>query len=696
VFSIKGQIPNRIAIAFGVFSCVALVFPLILQIPSLAIIGGDQSQYAKAAIDLYQSWQNGPIAGWSEMVASMKFKPPILPWTGQFLLPFRDIFGSADAALLYGMAALLLLSLVLFFVSVLKFSPNEIAPAFYGTILAATAPLFQYLFHQYMVEPIQFFVVCWFLWILCNARTWDRSMVLAQLVWASSVTLLSKSSSPAYVVVPGLLASYFLLASGGPVRGWNFHKFSNASAMASGLVAALATVAWYTKNYTAVKAHAMVASSGSVAAYWGKEDSYLNTMIYWFGAIRDSFFPEPVLWLYLVVLAAGIYGFFMKRPLKVGLIDLLALVAIAQLALLILLFSTSSNRVTRYLLAMLPYFSILGVWGIHHAGSRSFLWAICLAMSGIWFFSDGVRRPPGNNLANSKILSEVVDRAFPQGRLGESADSIVAIDPACRGDWLAPVPANYEAAKFALANGISNEMNFHYFGGGFFGSDWEGAWKHLLATNPQSIFVLSPDSPEMQKVRFNKGLQGENRRKFYEVLANRELFQEPRKLSLDGRVLVYYPTEKFEALAGKMRQIKKPTVDLEQTQRLFKNSKIASIKEPAGKVEWKADQGILIHPSGEPTVLDLDLRAMGLKGEIELVGWILQLPVEALDGYSGIFGVKITSGDKILAQQKVTPYENLSLSVDVETTPSLQISVDMGNGTAVWDWFFLGVANRKE
>jgi hypothetical protein len=677
-----------------VFSCVALVFPLILQIPSLAIIGGDQSQYAKAAIDLYQSWQNGPSAGWSEMVASMKSKPPILPWTGQFLLPFRNMFGSADAALLYGMAALVLLSLVLFFVSVLKLSRNEIAPAFYGTILAATAPLFQYLFHEYMVEPIQFFVVCWFLWILCNARTWDRSMVLAQLVWASSLTLLSKSSSPAYVVVPGLLTSYFLLASGGPVRRWNFHKFSNAFAMASGLVAALATVAWYGKNYTAVKAHTMVASSGSVAAYWGKEDTYLNTMIYWLGAIRDAFFPAPVLWLYLVVLLAGAMAFFSRRPFKAGIFDLCALVAIAQLVLLLFLFSFSSNRVTRYLLALLPYFALLGAWGLHHAGSRNFRWAICLAMVGYWLISDGVRRHAGKDLANSKILGEMVQVGFPQSRFGEKAHSIVAIDPACRGDWLAPVPANYEAAKFALAQKTPNEMSFHYLGGGFFGSDWDAAWNHLLTTKPQSIFVLAPDSPELAKVRFNKGLQGANRQKFYQILENRELFHAPKKLDLDGSILVYYPTEKFERLAAKKRQIPKPKVDLTLTRQLFKSVKIVSIQESAGKVEWKENQGILIHPSGVPTVIEVDLRPLGKSGHVELAGWILHLPPEALDEYSGIVGVEIRDGEKILAQQRVTPWDNLKLSVDLETTHSLQISVDMGNGTAVWDWFFLGVAKK--
>jgi hypothetical protein len=694
VFSIKGPIQNRLAIALAVFSCVALVFPLILRIPSLVIIGGDQSQYAKAAIDLYQSWQNGPSAGWSEMVASMKFKPPILPWTGQFLLPFRDIFGSADAALLYGMAALLLLSLLLFFVSVLKFSPNEIAPAFYGTILAATAPLFQHLFHEYMVEPIQFFVVCWFLWILCNAKTWDRSMVLAQLVWASSVTLLSKSSSPAYVVVPGLLASYYMFAGSEPSRRWNFHRLANGFTLASGLIAALATGAWYGKNYTAVKAHTIASSYGSMAAYWGKEDAYFNTMVYWLGAIRDAFFPAPVLWLYLVVLLAGAIAFFSRRPFKVGIFDLCALVAIAQLVLLLFLFSFSSNRVTRYLLALLPYFALLGAWGLHHAGSRDFRWAICLAMLGYWLISDGVRRPPGKDLANSKILGEMVQVGFPQSRFGQKAHSVVAIDPACRGDWLAPVPANYEAAKFALAQKTSNEMNFHYLGGGFFGSDWDAAWNHLLTTNPQSIFALAPDSPDLAKVIFNKGLKGENRQKFYKILENRELFHSPKKLDLDGSILVYYPTEKFERLAAKKRQIPKPKVDLTLTRQLFKSVKIVSIQEPVGKVEWKENQGILIHPGAVPTVIKLDLTSLGKTGLVDLTGWILHLPSEALDEYSGIVGVEIRAGERILVQQRVTPWDNLKLSVDLETIPSLQIRVDMGNGTAVWDWFFLGVAKK--
>ncbi len=82
---------KRGGIFFGVFLCLLLAYPLLHRLHSLAIVGGDQSQYAEAAVDLYRAWGEGFGAGLVEMISSMKFKPPILPWTGQFLLPFHKV-----------------------------------------------------------------------------------------------------------------------------------------------------------------------------------------------------------------------------------------------------------------------------------------------------------------------------------------------------------------------------------------------------------------------------------------------------------------------------------------------------------------------------------------------------------------------------------------------------------------------------
>lgn len=532
---------------------IGVVFPLLQRIPCMAITGGDQSQYAKATIDLYRSWQDGPSVWWLTMVSSMRPKPPILPWISQFFLPFREVLGSTDKALLYGISLLSILALLGLFIAILQLSEYRIAPPYFAILLAATSPLFQYLFNEYLVESAQFLIVCWFILILVYSKSWDRSMLLAQLLLGGSAALLSKASTPSYVIFPGILASYFLLNRGDGERRWNIFIFKNWFSLACGLIVALATSAWYIKNYTVAKAHVIAASSGSVAAYWGKEDSYFNTMAYWLGAIHHSFFPDPVLWLYLLVLAAGAFGFVSKRRFKIAFFDLCVLVAIVQLLLLIILFSFSSNRESRYLLALLPYFALLGAWGLQHAANQKFHWGICLAISGLWLLSDGGRHNAGNDLAKCKVLGEIVQIAFPKILSVEKVNSIIAIDPGCRGDWLAPEPANYEAAKFALAHGIVNQMNFHYLGGGFFGSDWDAAWKHLLATHPMSIFVLSRDSPDLAKVRYNKGLQGENRQRFYHILEDRELFQEPKKMNSDGSVVVYYPTKEFEKLAGGSR-----------------------------------------------------------------------------------------------------------------------------------------------
>lgn len=117
---------------------------------------------------------------------------------------------------------------------------------------------------------------------------------------------------------------------------------------------------------------------------------------------------------------------------------------------------------------------------------------------------------------------------------------------------------------------------------------------------------------------------------------------------------------------------------------------IIFINEPTGKVEIRVNQGIMIHPSGGPTVIEVDLRKLGKRGKGEFSGWISYLPPEAFDEKSGIVRVEIRSGDIILKKSRVTLSDNLNLMVDLESTASLKISVDDGNGTGNWDWFILG------
>jgi hypothetical protein len=84
---------------FSLLVSICAVFPMLERVHYIGITGGDQSQYAKATIDLYRSWQDGSIVWWLTMVGSMKSKPPILPWIGQFVVPLRGLLGSTDSAL---------------------------------------------------------------------------------------------------------------------------------------------------------------------------------------------------------------------------------------------------------------------------------------------------------------------------------------------------------------------------------------------------------------------------------------------------------------------------------------------------------------------------------------------------------------------------------------------------------------------
>ena len=63
------------------------------------------------------------------------------------------------------------------------------------------------------------------------------------------------------------------------------------------------------------------------------------------------------------------------------------------------------------------------------------------------------------------ILNEIVARACSEKQPNRYL-TIVAIDPYLTGDWLAPEPAGYEAAK---RYGLDPPCRFDYAGNGFFG-----------------------------------------------------------------------------------------------------------------------------------------------------------------------------------------------------------------------------------
>jgi len=114
-------------------------------------------------------------------------------------------------------------------------------------------------------------------------------------------------------------------------------------------------------------------------------------------------------------------------------------------------------------------------------------------------------------------------------------------------------------------------------------------------------------------------------------------------------------------------------------------------KQLGGTQDLKLDKdGILIHPGPSPTVVSFAPK--GKLGNITLEGSIKDLPAESKSTPgAGTVGVVISIDGKDGSRRVVTPGKPMEQSIDLSKVQRFSISVDNGNNTAAYDWFYLRV-----
>jgi len=109
-----------------------------------------------------------------------------------------------------------------------------------------------------------------------------------------------------------------------------------------------------------------------------------------------------------------------------------------------------------------------------------------------------------------------------------------------------------------------------------------------------------------------------------------------------------------------------------------------------GKVEWRDETGILIHPGSTPTEALFDVSSM--YGSTDLAFWISGLPQEALGNpKSGTATVEVFLDGVSQGRKKVDRQTNESLSVNLTGVSTMRVVVDDSDGAQLFDWFFMGV-----
>lgn len=542
----------------GVLLAIACVLPALVWIAiDHQPFGGDQSSYAADSVRLYYALAQ-PFEEWpAYMLSANPSRGPGIAWIGQFFVGLGMLIGSVDRALLLLIVLTQVLSLVLIFFAVEAWSKGRREIAGLAVLITASAPLFAGFSHLFYIEPFQMMIVAWFLLILSRVGRWNKAFLIGQLFLASLVTIMMKASSPVYVIIIGF--AILVQAFWGNRRNdsWNWREKGTAITWGIFMLLLAALGAWYWRNLDVVIQHTIASTSSPRAVYWGKEDTFLSTFVYWLMEVRRTFFPWLTMVLSSILIVAAVYVWLRKRN---GNHDSYqdfrkaCIVVGIQILFVLVVFSFGVIRLNRFLLPITPYFAILISWavlqtrargwivmaalafGLQLIMSHAYLFNLVPAQTALFDFSKiGHLHRLNTDTTNMKIMDEIIAIACDDVEQGDAL-TVVAIDPARLGDWLAPVPATYAALK---AYGLHPPCRFGYAGDSFWGASLGDTWDRLVEESAKTVIIMDPAIYAPPERAVNQALTIENHPRLLEMLRTRGVFMEMPPLKSDDGILVF-------------------------------------------------------------------------------------------------------------------------------------------------------------
>lgn len=360
--------------------------PVLLVAPSLiwlardrSVWPWDQAWYAAGSVELFHALIHTPAQWLREMRAVVEAQSPGVVWLGQAFVPLGLALGSVEDGLLVSILATHAAALGLVHRALMELSGGRHANAAAGCLMAASAPLFVGLSHQYFAEPLQLLAVSWFVFIMSAAPRWSGPFTLAQLAAAAAVALSAKVSSPAYCAGPGLVALWHALRrQPASPRGWREPR-----TLVTGLAAILlvaATALWYRRNLAHVLHHVSASVAGPHAEIYGRSEAFLRALAGRSWALVTAFF-RPYAGAALAVLSAVALAWRGARRQSSSRFATAAAVAVLQAAAVLTLLALSPNHEARYLLALLPYCALLMAWAFWRANVPALTAAALVALA---------------------------------------------------------------------------------------------------------------------------------------------------------------------------------------------------------------------------------------------------------------------------------------------------------------------------
>jgi len=337
----------------------------LLVLPNLAWIildkglwRGDPAGYALNSVSLYMNMISNPsLWKWNLLHG---YKAPLLVWLGQFLVPLGDFIGSINFALLLIPLIATYAALIFLFRSLqIVFKSKSIA--LFGCVAAASSPLLHGLSTQFWIEPLQMAVTSWFIYAMVKAGSWNFYSALAQFIIALSLAMLTKVSSPLYIIVPAVVFWMNVLRS--PLS--SSMNWKNLVFLTVSLLFLFPTALFYFNNYEAMLDFARYAATSPL---FGSDKPQMELLMF---VISEGIFLPAVFYSAALLVMFGIV-----RTIQLRAYDNFGgvfLVALFQSAIFTVAWLQSSNADPRYFLPALPYFIILVCWAMAAINNRVFI-----------------------------------------------------------------------------------------------------------------------------------------------------------------------------------------------------------------------------------------------------------------------------------------------------------------------------------
>jgi hypothetical protein len=369
------------------------------------------------------------------------------------------------------------------------------------------------------------------------------------LLLATPMAMLAKVSSPLYCAGPALVALWYLFRpASSSVKSVRNNSYV-VMMFAAGLLLNLAAIRWYSRNITRVIQHVSISSSGPIAEIYGKTDTFLNTMMYWVGALRNSFFLPSIFLLSSALFASAVSLHLIKRRLAPKHFTMCTLIALSQIVIVLTVFSFSTNRELRYLLPLLPYVGLVICWSVAQigapilAGLATLLFLAQLATTygqalGLmtlatttpgWLLVPNTISGQKESIALNAIVAKTCTDIGSQPYL-----NVIGIEK----PWLNEHSANFLAAKHRV---LHRPIGCRY---GSFGyeTDPDKIWNNILS-NTRYYITMNPNSNPVPSEDAHLQAINRNYLPMLQTVQSSELFELQPPLPEDRAILIFHRNE---------------------------------------------------------------------------------------------------------------------------------------------------------